>query len=102
MTKQDQSDVRVLSLNLERSFFEKIVEGKKPYEYRERRQYWASRLEGKTFDVIRFRIGHRADAPELLVECQGIRKVLRGGRPLYAIKLGKILDLRRWPPDGNV
>lgn len=93
MTKADNGR-RILSLNLHRRFFEAIVNGDKRYEYRDRSDYWKTRLEGRDYDVINFRNGYLADAPEMQVEFLGceMRKLE------YAIKLGKILSLKRWPP----
>lgn len=87
-------EVRALSLNLHREFFAAIVSGEKVYEYRERTDYWKTRLEGRAYDVINFRNGYLTDAPEMQVEYLGCEK--RKGE--YRIKLGKILSLKRWPP----
>lgn len=84
-------DKRVLHLNLHREFFDKIASGRKKTEYRERTEYWATRLEGREYDTIVFRNGYAADAPELHVEWKGVRKVVRDGRRQYGIKLGRVL-----------
>jgi hypothetical protein len=50
------------------------------------------RLEGREYDVIRFRNGYGPDVPEMDVEWKGVEK-----QPdCYAIRLGKILSLKRW------
>jgi len=86
---------RVLHLNLHREYFDRIRDGQKYVEYRERTDYWAARLEGREYDVVQFRNGYLADAPQITVEFEGIRKVIRQGRPHYAIQLGRVLGTRR-------
>lgn len=87
MKAQKPGDQRVLSLNLHRKYFDQIIAGEKPYEFRDRTDYWKTRLEGREYDVIRFRNGYLPNAPEMLVEFLGCAK----RRICYAIKLGKIL-----------
>ena len=86
----------VLSLNLKREFFDQIANGEKTIEYRERKPHWESRLEGKTFDIVRFRNGYGANVPEMDVEFHGIKKVRKGGELYYAIELGRVLRTQRW------
>jgi hypothetical protein len=52
----------ILHLNLHREHFAAIVAGTKRIEYRDQTQYWRSRLEGRTYDVIQFRNGYAANA----------------------------------------
>lgn len=84
----------ILHLNLHREFFDAIAAGRKRIEYRRRSPYWRTRLERRKYDLILFRNGYASSAPEMLVEFRGLR---RQGRD-YAIRLGKVLKLRRWPP----
>jgi len=84
----------LLSLTLHRQFFDEIAIGKKTKEYRERKPYWKKRLEGRDYDLIRFRNGYAKDAPEMLVEFRGVR---RSGS-VYVIKLGRVLSKKRWRP----
>ena len=81
-----------LHLNLRREFFGAIAARTKRIEYRKRKPYWEKRLEGRHFDVIKFRNGYTTNAPEMLVEFCGLRK--RGTN--YEILLGRILKIRRW------
>lgn len=76
-----------LHLNLHRQFFAAIVAGSKRIEYRKRTPYWRRRLEGRKYDVIKFRNGYAKKAPEMLVEFRRLRK--RGRN--YEILLGRIL-----------
>jgi hypothetical protein len=80
--------------NLHREFFAAIAAGTKRFEYRERKPYWRKRLEGRKYDVIKFRNGYATTAPEMIVQFRGLRK--RGRR--YEILLGRILKIKRWKP----
>ena len=72
----------------------KILNKEKVIEYRDITPYWSKRLEGRHYDVIKFRNGYRKDAPEMLVEFKGVGIVndVQGSR--YAIELGKILETK--------
>ena len=65
---------KILHLNLKREYFDAIARGEKHTEYRRRTPYWRTRLEGKQFDLIKFRNGYMSDAPEMLIEFNGIRQ----------------------------
>lgn len=84
---------RILHLNLHREFFGRIAEGSKREEYRDRADYWKRRLDGRDYDIIRFRNGYAANAPEMDVEWKGLNA---RRKDCYAIRLGKILSLKRW------
>ena len=87
------SDSRsILHLTLEREWFDDIVRGVKHEEYRNLKDYWKKRLDGRTYDIVRFRNGYASDAPEMDVEFLGVDK----RHDCYAIRLGKILSLKRW------
>src|SRR5262249_40548151 len=83
---------RVLHLAVEREWFDDIAEGRKRHEYRAYKEYWKKRLEGKEFDIVRFRNGYAADAPEMDVEFVGVE---RKGKN-YVIRLGQVLKKKRW------
>ena len=85
----------VLHLNLHREFFAAIAAGTKRIEYRRRTPYWKRRLEGRQYDVIQFRNGYATKAPEMQVEFKGVRKIKKWGANYYAIRLGRILKIRR-------
>ena len=88
-----ESDSRsILHLTLEREWFDDIVRGIKHEEYRDLKDYWKKRLEGRTYAIVRFRNGYASDAPEMDVEFLGVEK----RRDCYVIRLGKILSLKRW------
>jgi hypothetical protein len=87
------SDTRsILHLTIEREWFDDIVRGDKNEEYRDLKDYWKTRLEGRKYDIVRFRNGYATDAPEMDVEFLGVDK----RSDYYAIRLGKILSLKRW------
>jgi hypothetical protein len=88
---------QILHRNLHREFFAEIVAGKKPIEYRSQTPYWRKRLEGRNYKIIKFRNGYSTNAPEMLVEFRGLRRYGRGRKAYYAISLGRVLELRRWP-----
>ena len=86
----------ILHLHLPREFFSQIAAGTKRVEYRRRTPHWIARLENRKYDAILFRNGYTTDAPEMLVECRGIRRYGKGGDAYYAIGLGRILKIKRW------
>jgi len=86
----------ILHLNLHREFFAKIAAGTKRTEYRERTPYWKVRLQNRKYDVIQFRNGYATDAPEMLAEFIGVRRVRKWGKRYFAIRLGRILRIKRW------
>ncbi len=88
-------EARILHLALVREFFAQIAKGDKREEYRDRTEYWKTRLEGREYDIIRFRNGYGPGVPEMDVEWKGVKKVVRNGQPQYAIQLGKILTRKR-------
>ena len=83
-----------LHLNLKRRRFYDIAVGAKQIEYRARTRYWKNRLEDRDYDVIKFRNGYAANAPEMLVKFRGLRK----RRRKYEILLGRVLQVKRWKP----
>ncbi len=93
MTK---SEPAILHLNLHREFFAQIVVRTKRIEYRDQSPYWRKRLEGRKYDVIQFRNGYATDAPEMQVEFLGVRRTTKDGKKVYAIRLGRILEIKRW------
>jgi hypothetical protein len=88
----------ILHLHLHREFFAAIVAREKKIEKRALSPYWRKRLEGRHYKFIKFRNGYARDAPEMLVQFRGVRRHGKGRTGYYAIQLGRILKLRRWPP----
>lgn len=48
---------KILTLNLERKYFEEIKKGKKIEEYREYKEYWKKRLE-HNFSEVHIKLGY--------------------------------------------
>lgn len=91
-----KKQTEILHLNLHREFFAQIVAGTKRIEYRRRTPYWKTRLENRKYDVVQFRNGYATKAPEMQVKFLGVRRIKKDGKNVYAIRLGKILKLKRW------
>jgi hypothetical protein len=70
----------------------------KRIEYRKQTRYWKKRLEGRKYDLIRFRNGYASKAPEMLVEFCGVRRYGKARNGCYAIQLGRVLKIKRWKP----
>ena len=79
---------KILHLNLYRKYFDDIADGTKTTEYRDKTDYWKRRIEGRKYDIIKFRNGYAKDAPTMLVEYNGYDITDR-----YEIKLGKITEV---------
>ena len=71
--------MKILHLNLYRKYFDAIVNGTKTIEYRDKTDYWKKRIEGREYDIIKFRNGYAKDAPTMLAEYKGYKEVIRTG-----------------------
>jgi hypothetical protein len=91
----------ILHLNLHREFFGAIATRRKRIEYRMQSPYWRKRLEGRKYEMILFRNGYAKNAPEMLVQFCGLRRYGRGRDAYYAIRLGRILQIKRWSRSPN-
>ena len=80
--------MKILHLNLYRKYFDAIVNGTKTIEYRDKTDYWKKRIEGREYDIIKFRNGYATDAPTMLVEY-----LVYDVTDRYEIKLGKITEV---------
>ncbi len=87
---------RVLSLTLMREYFDAIAEGTKRFEYRECKPYWTVRLEGRDYDEVHFRNGYATKSPFMRIRFKGTKKRKRNGEMVFAIALGKILELKNY------
>jgi len=83
--------MKILHLNLYRKYFDEIANGIKTIEYRKRTDYWKKRIEGKEYDIIKFRNGYAKDAPVMLVEYKGFW--VSSDFEENEIKLGKIIEV---------
>jgi hypothetical protein len=91
-----QTSATILHLNVHREFFAQIAAKTKRFEYRSQSPYWRRRLEGRKYDLIQFRNGYATQAPEMLVEFSDLRRYGEGRNAYYAIRLGRILKIKRW------
>ena len=98
---------KILHLTLKKEWFDLILSGKKPIEYREYTKYWIARLmrEGKPrtdFDVIHCRNGYSGNSPAMRVSMGEIKIIhSRHHQPVngeqltadryFAIYLGSVL-----------
>lgn len=87
----------ILHLTLKRQWFDAIANGTKSVEYRAMTDYWATRLERRHYDEIHFRNGYSVHVPFMRVECLGLDIAERHGQVMYAIRLGRVLELRNYP-----
>ena len=94
--------MKVLHLTLKKEWFDMIASGVKKEEYRELKDYWKKRLEGKAFTHVHFRNGYAKDAPVMVCELNAIRKGLgvkewgaQDNTKYYVLMLGKQQYLRR-------
>lgn len=97
--------MNLLHLTLSKEPFIEILEGRKKEEYREDKDFWSNRFEGKEgyYTHILFRNGYSATAPEMLVECKKIQLeywVYENGEEdfFWVLKLGKILETKYIKP----
>jgi len=83
-------------LNLHRVHFAAIVAGTKKTEYRAYSPYWRRRIQDRRYDVIQFRNGYATKAPAMTVEYRGYRVQGAGRNKVFAIRLGRLLEIQRW------
>jgi len=55
--------MNVLYLNLKKKYFDQILQGTKKYEYREVKEFFIKRLQGKNYDFVKFSNGYSKNAP---------------------------------------
>lgn len=90
MTEQKMSKPNILYLSVTHKNFDAILRGELTTEYRDRTDYWKSRLDGRRYDSVRLRSGNSADVHEADIELIEILKVVRDGKGQYAIRFGKV------------
>ncbi len=89
------STARVLQMNSSKECFEEISSGRRRTEFRPVKPFWTSRLEGKVYSEIHFRNGYGKTAPFARVEFKGVEVIEKDGEPVYAVALGKVLEVAR-------
>jgi hypothetical protein len=78
----------ILHMTIKREYFNRIAQGVKRKEYRDCTEYWAKRLKGRSYDIVRFRNGYASDAPVVEVEFLGVEDL----GDCFAILLGQEVD----------
>jgi hypothetical protein len=91
--------LRRLYLTLHRRWFDEIAVGTKTEEYRAITPYWQRRIVGRQYDEVHFRNGYRQDSPFMRVEYQGWKRAVWEGKPVLALQLGKVLEIRNYDLD---
>jgi hypothetical protein len=81
----------ILHLIVLRNYFNQIAQGVKKEEFRGRTGYWATLLESRRYDIVRFRNGYAKNAPTIDVEFLGVRRE----RDCYVIRLGRVFACHR-------
>lgn len=54
----DLSNLKTITFNLKREYFDAIKSGVKKEEYREKKAFWTKRLVDRKFDVIIIKLGY--------------------------------------------
>lgn len=71
-----------LYLVLQKKWFLEILKGEKTEEYRDYTEHWVNKLcvldndeivDAKKYDTIRFQLGYREKAPQMVVKCKGVQ-----------------------------
>lgn len=99
-----------LYLVLTKEWFTEILEGRKTEEYRNFTDFYVKRLcevnednqitGFKKYDVVRFQMGYRKNAPQMVVKIKGMRidgeqneeGLLIPDETIFTIELGEILE----------
>jgi|ERR1043165_4449114 hypothetical protein len=93
---------QILHLTLHKKWFDKILIGRKRYEFRIAKPYWRRRLENRRYDFIEFRNGYSKQAPTMKVIFEGIQKRRIKQVEFYCIRLGNIIETRYLKEDQSV
>ena len=91
---------KILHLTIKKKWFDLIASGKKKTEYREIKEYWTriltldDPLDARVYDEVHFRNGYKKNSPFMRVKWMGTEKEKFKGELCYAIRLGKILEIK--------
>jgi len=91
--------MKILHLTLKKKWFDLILSGEKTIEYRERKPYWNRRFwkgKIKQYDAIRFVNGYGRDKPTMIIELQGCHIGDFEGKECWCLRLGKILEVKKY------
>ena len=82
----------VLYLIVVKEVWDRIVSGDKLIEYRERTDYWKTRIENRHYDFVRITNGYGNDTrPYRLYEYTGYEEVVKDNTDCYAIDINEAL-----------
>ena len=83
---------KVLYLILYKEIFERIVDGVKTIEYRDKTKYWDKRILNREYDYIRFSNGYGNDTrPYMITEYQGYE--INASNNRYELPISDILKI---------
>ena len=90
-----------LTLRICNKWFKKILNWKLTYELKEIKSYWTSRLYDKSWDLKDYKIisiknWYSSTSPEVIVEFDGVEKVIENEQEYFKVKLGKILEVKNY------
>ncbi len=90
-----------LTLRICNKWFKKILNWKLTYELKEIKSYWTSRLYDKSWDLkdyktISIKNWYSSTSPEVIVEFDGVEKVIENEQEYFKVKLGKILEVKNY------
>ena len=93
---------KVLYLILYKDIFERIVDGVKTTEYRDKTKYWDKRILNREYDYIRFSNGYGNDTrPYMITEYKGYK--INASNTRYELPISDILELGNyWMGGQNV
>lgn len=86
---------RVLKLPVNENWYNLILDGLITVDYRERTEFWKSRLEDKEYDIVEFYHRFKKSIKPIRYKFIGIEKGrLKNyqNRPVYFIKFGEKID----------
>ncbi len=90
-----------LTLRICNKWFKKILDRELTYELKEIKSYWTSRLYDKSWDLkdyktISIKNWYSSTSPEVIVEFDGVEKVIENEQEYFKVKLGKILEVKNY------
>jgi len=90
-----------LTLRICNKWFQKILDWELTYELKEIKPYWISRLfekDGtiKNYDKISIKNGYSSTSPEVIVEFDGVEKIIEEWKKYFKVKLWKILEVKNY------
>jgi hypothetical protein len=92
-----------LHLVLKGKYFNAIYLGIKTHEYREIKEHYTRKLEGRSYKYIDFMLGYGRSAPRMVIELLEVNKIQRtwegetAPKPTYDLRLGKIISVTNYP-----